>query len=840
MNYKIVCICQVYNEIEKDNLERFFTYLKPLVDEIVIYDDCSTDGSFEYAGRQTPHVIRGIKNDFASEATHRQLMLDQALKLGAEFILWLDADEVLTASSRQDLQNLCDDCIKSNVDGVNFHELNIWRSSTWRRIDSWFDEGWFTRLWRVQPSMKFMQLKRGLHQSLLPSSIKAIEYQNKIGILHYGFASEKSLAYKYLIYHSHGQRGYEKLDRLISEDTLELIQIDKELFPDGLWVDNEKPPTKISFIDALSYVSAYKNKVFRPKYSIVCLIYKSVDWLELVYKQVLQYTDLTDTEFFFVANDANEDVIKYLRDNYIPYFNYQNTEEQKREWYINNVYRAWNYSAKVARGDFIIFINSDMCFTPGWLDELKAAYDGSNLVTSRLVESGKLRSGQYGIEENFGRNFSEYNEAGFLQFAESIREDKVLDGGLYMPLLVKKEHFVSIGGYPEGNIKRGSDIFSNEIALQTDLQISGDAILMQRMATIGIKHQTSFRSIVYHFQCGEMDEKVIPSFDRSKLEIAVCNDICNGSMGERVLWNYMLESLPGAYPVDKAVVGVDDYESKAANYINAQKPNTSIIIQNATFISFIDPSRHTIAFLQDDLRKMERKSAQQEFNLRMANTLVTNSLQTALSYPEYDFEIIPVGVDSDLFVPQSKSDLRKKYQFGAERIGIFVGCLSEVKGWSKVSQCIKMHPEITWILVSKHEETYQADNVRLFNRIDQKQLAELLNCADFFIIGSPVETQCLAAIEANLCDIPVVMPLVGIYRDFTVDERAKVGIFGDDLAASVMEVARCQFSPRAQILEKDLTVQASMKKWHMLIERIVRDINCETVRTHSDLKRHHG
>src|ERR1700743_953510 len=96
-NYKIVCICPVYNEIEKGNLQRFFTYAKPLVNAIVVYDDCSTDGSYEYALQHTPHVIRGIKNDFANELNHRQQMLAWAIELGADFILSLDADEVLTA-----------------------------------------------------------------------------------------------------------------------------------------------------------------------------------------------------------------------------------------------------------------------------------------------------------------------------------------------------------------------------------------------------------------------------------------------------------------------------------------------------------------------------------------------------------------------------------------------------------------------------------------------------------------------------------------------------------------------------------------------------------------------
>ena len=108
------------------------------------------------------------------------------------------------------------------------------------------------------------------------------------------------------------------------------------------------------------------------------------------------------------------------------------------------------------------------------------------------------------------------------------------------------------------------------------------------------------------------------------------------------------------------------------------------------------------------------------------------------------------------------------------------------------------------------KKSFAAVNVRVFNRIYQRQVAELLNCADFFILGSPVETQCLAAIEANLCNIPVVMPLVGIYRDFTAEERARVGIFGDDLAAAVAQAANAALPRGAQFLQKDLDFR-SMK-----------------------------
>ena len=153
----------------------------------------------------------------------------------------------------------------------------------------------------------------------------------------------------------------------------------------------------------------------------------------------------------------------------------------------------------MAKGDFLIFINSDMGFTPRWFENLLAAYSGNNCVTSRLVESGKLKSGQYGIERNFGRSSQEYKEEAFQQYAREVSEDVIKDGGLYMPLLIRKDHFFSVGGYPEGNVVPDSDIFHSKIAKQGEYYISGDTVLMKKLKTKGIVHQTAFNSVVYHF-----------------------------------------------------------------------------------------------------------------------------------------------------------------------------------------------------------------------------------------------------------------------------------------------------------------------------------------------------
>lgn len=833
--YKIICICQIYNELEKGNLRRFFKYIKPLVDEIIIYDDGSTDGSYEYCQKHANTVIRNAINNFTNEVRHRAKLLEKAKKRGADFVLWLDADEVITSNAQQ-LQKACDYCKKNMLDGLVFHEINLWRSNSWQRLDSLYNDGWFTRLWRIKTNTRFNKTKKGLHQSLVPDSIKKIIRYKSISVIHFGFVNDLNIAYKYFTYKKHGQRGYIMLDRLISEEKLVVKPVSPKLFPGRLY-KKDPTPTRKPFIESVTAVQKYRSIVERPKYSIACLVYKSTQWLQFVYDQVLRYTDLSDKEFYFVANDATPEVVQYLKDNYIPHYIFNNSEKQKKEWYISNVYRAWNFAAKKAQGDYIVFINSDMAFTPKWLENLTSALNGSNCVASRLVESGKLKSGQYGIEKNFGRTANQYKENNFQTYAGTIQEHSVKDGGLYMPLLIRKKDFLKVGGYPEGNIKKNSNIFNPKIAKQGDCLISGDVVLMQKLATIGVKHQTSFASLVYHFQCGEMDSRN-EGISKNKTEIAVCNDLVTGTMEERVLWNFLLESLPGAYGIDKMIVGKRGrFELKAKRYIDTHKPHTEIIIQNATFINIIDTSKPTIAFLQDDLRAMKRPSLQQDAVLRFSDQIVVNSFQTALSYPEFDCEVIPVGVDEKLFKPKNKIALRSKYGFSPKKkIGIFVGSLNNVKGWPEVKQCIEKHPEIDWIVVTKHKESYKAKNVFMYSRIKQDLLSNLYNCADFFIIGSRVETQCLAAIEACLCNTPIVMHNVGIFKDFNATNKKMCGIFIDDLEKGIKQITHKALSPRKAMINEHLTVKDSINRWYEQVSQALQESRQKKL-TETSLKR---
>ena len=90
----------------------------------------------------------------------------------------------------------------------------------------------------------------------------------------------------------------------------------------------------------------------------------------------------------------------------------------------------------------------------------------------------------------------------------SIQSEKKANGGLYMPLLVHKQKFLNLGGFPEGNITLESlssylNGKSAQISLPGDPCISGDDALFRKAMKLGMKHITSFNSVSYHFQEGE-------------------------------------------------------------------------------------------------------------------------------------------------------------------------------------------------------------------------------------------------------------------------------------------------------------------------------------------------
>jgi hypothetical protein len=235
---------------------------------------------------------------------------------------------------------------------------------------------------------------------------------------------------------------------------------------------------------------------------VIALIFKSLDYLDLIYNELKSdkcKVDGWDVKVRIVANDATPEVIEKLKTLDIPYSIYNDSKPD--DYYLNRVYRCWNHAGETSEADSICFVNSDMVFSDNWLTNLLKHHDGTNIPCSRLVESGKMLSGTHGISYNCGRNTKTIDYKTWTDLVEGSSIDTVKEGGLFMPCVLDTKRFVESGMYPEGNI------YQDGVGTLNGFVESGDAWYFKKLnKDYGMKHITVFDSLVYHIQEGEKDE----------------------------------------------------------------------------------------------------------------------------------------------------------------------------------------------------------------------------------------------------------------------------------------------------------------------------------------------
>ena len=234
------------------------------------------------------------------------------------------------------------------------------------------------------------------------------------------------------------------------------------------------------------------------KVEVIAMVYKSVDYTKMIHEQLKNLKSNVEFDFSYriIANDANKNVLKYLKDSEASYCIYNDKNPQ--DFYLNRVYRAWNYGGFSSKAELICFVNSDMFFSKNWLVNL-LKYDVERYIPcSRLVESGKMLSGKYGVSMNFGRHPRDINTSRFYEFSELISEDKKEYGGLFMPCVFKQSIFEQSGGFPEGNVFLESGQLVFGCPNDRPLYKSGDKYYFDKLnENYNLKHITVFDSIVY-------------------------------------------------------------------------------------------------------------------------------------------------------------------------------------------------------------------------------------------------------------------------------------------------------------------------------------------------------
>lgn len=143
-------------------------------------------------------------------------------------------------------------------------------------------------------------------------------------------------------------------------------------------------------------------------------------------------------------------------------------------------------------------------------------------------------------------------------------------------------------------------------------------------------------------------------------------------------------------------------------------------------------------------------------------------------------EVLPIGVNTDLFKPLNNNDsLREKYGIPLDKeIGFWAGTTHPMKGFSNLTKYSQLHPDIFWIVVWKwQQEAGQFEKGKNFVKVNQETLAELINCADFILFSGLLKSYYMVEWEAMSCDLPVRLfdPLMP--RDFVPSNHPRSDVF---------------------------------------------------------------
>lgn len=309
-------------------------------------------------------------------------------------------------------------------------------------------------------------------------------------------------------------------------------------------------------------------------------------------------------------------------------------------------------------------------------------------------------------------------------------------------------------------------------------------------------------------------------------DFLVFNDIVRrGKFGEVTLWTRLVEDLGLPYQDWTTLRAQSWYEAKL-NLAARGKDPVKVGIQNATWAHpNTCNAKKTIVILQDNILRAWSDPVPQTPTLEAADVIVCNGPLIAEDYASFDrpkgkIRVIPIGIDTEFWTPANRT-------WKPRRHVVFVGDEAPHKGYALIAALARKCRDLDWHFVLKHRDQHDEALGKSFVAVDANTVRDVLRSADVFILGSPVETQCLAALEAMACGLPVVMPPTGAFHDWRPPsyfhpEYATVDGFEEALTRALHHISH----PREDLLAAErFTIPAMLASWRALLEEVVAGVH---------------
>lgn len=132
--------------------------------------------------------------------------------------------------------------------------------------------------------------------------------------------------------------------------------------------------------------------------------------------------------------------------------------------------------------------------------------------------------------------------------------------------------------------------------------------------------------------------------------------------------------------------------------------------------------------------------------------------------------VISCGVDTSMFMPLRKMDIRSQLEIGRdEKVILFVGHLDHNKGIDILSECARRMPDVRFLLVGAGPARTDTENCRCIGTCPNYEIPIWTNAADILVLPSRSEGTPVVLLEALSCGIPVVASRVGGIPDLVQD-----------------------------------------------------------------------
>jgi len=171
-------------------------------------------------------------------------------------------------------------------------------------------------------------------------------------------------------------------------------------------------------------------------------------------------------------------------------------------------------------------------------------------------------------------------------------------------------------------------------------------------------------------------------------------------------------------------------------------------------------------------------------------------------------EVVPNGVDLDLFRPVDATGFRERHGLDGDRP--LVGYTGRHGYEKRLSDLIEAGSRLDARVVLGGDGPARADlearadelnvDACFLGFLDRADLPAFYSALDAFVLPSPVETQGLVALEANACGTPVVGADEGALAD-TVDEGVTGYRFGTGDVAALCDAVRRTLAERERLAE---------------------------------------